>query len=174
MNPFYKNIALWLLIGIAIIFLFELVSSDRAKKLEEVAFSEFMQKVDRGEIKEISIRTGEQLLKGKDTNETEFKTYIIVDSFDSSLLEQLRSKGITVKVEPENKNPWYGYLLMWWPMLIFIGIWIFFMRQMQMGGNKALSFGKSRAKLLTEDHRKVTFKDVAGVDEAQEELQEIT
>ena len=173
MNPFYKNIALWLLIGIAIIFLFELVSSDRAKKLEEVAFSEFMQKVDRGEIKEISIRTGEQLLKGKDTNETEFKTYIIVDSFDSSLLEQLRSKGITVKVEPENKNPWYGYLLMWWPILLIIGIWIFFMRQMQMGGNKALSFGKSRAKLLTEDHRKVTFKDVAGVDEAQEELQEI-
>ena len=109
MNPFYKNIALWLLIGIAIIFLFELVSSDRAKKLEEVAFSEFMQKVDRGEIKEISIRTGEQLLKGKDTNGTEFKTYIIVDSFDSSLLEQLRSKGITVKVEPENKNPWYEF-----------------------------------------------------------------
>lgn len=173
MNPFYKNIALWLLIGIAIIFLFELVSSDRAKKLEEVAFSEFMQKVDRGEIKEVSIRTGEQLLKGKDTNGTEFKTYIIVDSFDSSLLEQLRSKGITVKVEPENKNPWYGYLLMWWPILLIIGIWIFFMRQMQMGGNKALSFGKSRAKLLTEDRRKVTFKDVAGVDEAQEELQEI-
>jgi cell division protease FtsH len=173
LNPFYKNIALWLLIGIAIIFLFELVSSDRAKKLEEVAFSEFMQKVDRGEIKEISIRTGEQLLKGKDTNGTEFKTYIIVDSFDSSLLEQLRSKGITVKVEPENKNPWYGYLLMWWPILLIIGIWIFFMRQMQMGGNKALSFGKSRAKLLTEDRRKVTFKDVAGVDEAQEELQEI-
>jgi len=172
LNPFYKNIALWLLIGIAIVFLFEVVSSDKAKKLDEVPFSEFMQKVDRGEVTEISILTGEQVLHGK-SSDGEFKTYIIVDSFDSSLLEQFRTKGVKVIVEPENKNPWYGYLLMWWPMLIFVGIWIFFIRQMQMGGNKAMSFGKSRAKLLTEDRRKVTFKDVAGVDEAQEELQEI-
>ncbi len=173
MNPFYKNIALWLLIGIVVVFLFELVSSNKEKKLDEVPFSEFMQKVDRGEIREISIFTGEQLLHGTTTNGIEFKTYILVESFDSSLLEQLRAKGVRVKVEPDERNPWYGYLLTWLPMLIFIGIWIFFMRQMQMGGNKALSFGKSRARLLTEDHRKVTFKDVAGVDEAQDELQEI-
>jgi cell division protease FtsH len=76
-------------------------------------------------------------------------------------------------VEPDTGSPWYGYLLTWLPMIFFIGIWIFFMRQMQMGGNKALSFGKSRAKLLTEDRRKVTFNDVAGVEEAEEELQEV-
>lgn len=173
MNPFYKNIALWLVIGIIVVLIFDLLSTNKETKLNELPFSDFMQKVERNEIREIAIVTGEQVLKGKSTDGKEFKTYIIVDSFDSSLLEQFRAKGIRIKVEPDTQNPWYGYVLTWLPMLIFIGIWIFFMRQMQMGGNKALSFGKSRARLLTEDHRKVTFKDVAGVDEAQEELQEI-
>ncbi len=173
MNPFYKNIALWLVIGIIVVLIFDLMSTNKETKLNELPFSDFMQKVERNEIREIAIVTGEQMLKGKSIDGKEFKTYIIVDSFDSSLLEQFRAKGIRIKVEPGTQNPWYGYVLTWLPMLIFIGIWIFFMRQMQMGGNKALSFGKSRARLLTEDHRKVTFKDVAGVDEAQEELQEI-
>ncbi len=172
MSPFYKNLALWLVIGIIIVLVFDLVSTNKSSPLKEVAFSEFMGQVENGEIREISIDAGKQLVKGIGAG-GEFQTYIIIDSFDSSLLEQLRSQGVQVKVEPEERNPWYGYLLTWLPMLIFIGIWIFFMRQMQMGGNKALSFGKSRAKLLTEDHRKVTFKDVAGVDEAEEELQEI-
>jgi cell division protease FtsH len=173
LSPFYKNIALWLVLGIIVVLVFDIVSSNKDSRLHEVPFSEFMQKVDSNEVKEISIIPGKQLVKGISQRGEEFKTYIIVESFDSSLLEQLRNKGVRVKVEPEDQNPWYGYLLTWLPMIIFIGIWIFFMRQMQMGGNKALSFGKSRAKLLTEDHRKVTFKDVAGVDEAQEELQEI-
>ncbi|MDY0095743.1 MAG: ATP-dependent zinc metalloprotease FtsH [Candidatus Vecturithrix sp.] len=162
-----------MVIGIIVVLIFDLLSTNKETKLNELPFSDFMQKVERNEIREIAIVTGEQVLKGKSTDGKEFKTYIIVDSFDSSLLEQFRAKGIRIKVEPDTQNPWYGYVLTWLPMLIFIGIWIFFMRQMQMGGNKALSFGKSRARLLTEDHRKVTFKDVAGVDEAQEELQEI-
>ena len=173
MNPFYKNIALWLVIGIIVVLVFDLMSTNKDPELKEVPFSDFMQRVERNEIREIAIVTSEQLIKGVGTDGKEFKTYIIVDSFDSSMLDQFRAKGIRIKVEPDTQNPWYGYLLTWLPMLLFIGIWIFFMRQMQMGGNKALSFGKSRAKLLTEDHRKVTFKDVAGVDEAQEELQEI-
>lgn len=173
MNPFYKNIALWLVIGIIVVLVFDLMSTNKDTQLDEIPFSEFMQKVESGEIREIAIVTSEQLIKGTGADGKEFKTYILVDSFDSSMFEQFRAQGIRTKVEPDTQNPWYGYLLTWLPMLIFIGIWIFFMRQMQMGGNKALSFGKSRAKLLTEDHRKVTFKDVAGVDEAQEELQEI-
>lgn len=173
MSPFYKNIALWLVIGIIVVLVFDLVSTNKGKNLDEVPFSELMQKVESGEIREISISAGEQLINGISSDGKEFKTYVIIDALDSSLLEQFRNQGIRVKVEPNQQNPWYGYLLTWLPMLIFIGIWIFFMRQMQMGGNKALSFGKSRARLLTEDHRKVTFKDVAGVDEAQEELQEI-
>ncbi len=173
MNPFYKSIALWLVIGIIIVLVFDVVSKSNDTDLEEIPFSEFMRRVEAGDVREISILTGKQVLHGVSTNGTEFKTYVLVESLDSALLEDLRARDVRVQVKPEDQNPWYGYLLTWLPMLIFIGIWIFFMRQMQVGGNKALSFGKSRAKLLTEDHRKVMFKDVAGVDEAQEELQEI-
>ncbi len=172
MNPFVKNLALWVLIGVIVIVVFDLVNASNEQLPDEVPFSEFMQKVEAGDVLEISIDTTKQLIIGKATD-GEFRTYIIVDTFDSGLLEQLRSRGVRVTVDPEDRNPWYGYLLTWLPMVIFIGIWIFFMRQMQMGGNKALSFGKSRAKLLAEDHRKVTFKDVAGVEEAEDELQEI-
>jgi len=160
-------------IGIIIVLVFDVVSKSNDTDLEEIPFSEFMRRVEAGDVREISILTGKQVLHGVSTNGTEFKTYVLVESLDSALLEDLRARDVRVQVKPEDQNPWYGYLLTWLPMLIFIGIWIFFMRQMQVGGNKALSFGKSRAKLLTEDHRKVMFKDVAGVDEAQEELQEI-
>ncbi len=173
MSPFYKTIALWLLIFVLGLLAFDLLRNNMNQTLEDVPFSEFMQKVERQEIREISIITGEQLIQGLTSDGKEFKTYIIVDAFDSILLEQLRAQGIRINVKPDQQNVWYGYLLTWLPMIVLLGIWIFFMRQMQVGGNKALSFGKSRAKLLTEDHRKVTFKDVAGVDEAREELQEI-
>jgi cell division protease FtsH len=172
---FLKTIALWLAIGIILLVIFDVVnkSADKEKDLEEIAFSEFMKKVDQEELREITILTGDQMLHGTSTTGREFKAYVLLESLDSFWLEQIRAKGVRVKIEPEAKNRWYEYLLTWLPMILFIGIWIFFMRQMQIGGNKALSFGKSRAKLLTEDKRKVTFKDVAGVDEAQEELQEI-
>jgi len=173
LNPLYRNIFVWVAIAIILIFVFDYVSSNKDNDLDEVPFSEFMRKVEQNLIKEISIRPGEQVLNGKTTNGQEFKTFILVQSFDSEFIEDFRAKGVNVQVKPDVVNPWYGYLLTWLPMIFFIGIWIFFMRQMQMGGNKAMSFGKSRAKLLTEDHRKVTFKEVAGVDEAEEELQEI-
>ncbi|PIE33652.1 cell division protein FtsH [candidate division KSB3 bacterium] len=173
MSPFYKNIALWLVIGIIVVLVFDLVSTNKDGNLDEVPFSEFMQKVEQGGVREINISAGEQFIRAISTEGKEFKTHIILEALDASMLDQFRSQGIRVNVEPNQQNPWYGYLLTWLPMLLFIGIWIFFMRQMQMGGNKALSFGKSQARLLTEDHRKVTFKDVAGVEEAEEELQEI-
>jgi len=173
LSPFYKNIALWLVIGVIVVLVVDLVSTNKEGTLDELPFSEFMQKVERGDIREISISEGEQFIHAISTEGKEFKTYIILEALDASTLDRFRSQGVRINVEPKQQNPWYSYLLTWLPMLLFIGIWIFFMRQMQMGGNKALSFGKSRARLLTEDHRKVTFKDVAGVEEAEEELQEI-
>lgn len=173
MNPFYRNIAVWLTIGIILIFVFDFISNPKEKPLDAIPWSDFLQRMDRGEVRELTIAPGEQMVKGFLSNGNEFKTYVIVESLDSEQLNQFRAKGVKIEVKPDNANSWYNYVLTWLPMVIFIGIWIFFMRQMQIGGNKALSFGKSRAKLLTEDRRKVTFKDVAGVDEAQEELQEI-
>lgn len=170
MKSFYKNLLLWLAIGIIIVFVFDLVKSDKSDKLDEVPFSEFMEKVDRQEIREVTIDAGEQLIHSMNSQGKEFKAYIIMDSIDSTLLGDLREKGVRVKMKPEDKNPWYDYVLTWLPMLIFIGIWIFFMRQMQIGGNKTLSFGKNPAKLLTEDHRKTTFKDVGGLKEAKQQL----
>ena len=173
MSSFIKNIGIWLVIGIALVFLFDYLSTKKERTLEEVPLSEFIRKIERGEIRDITIFPGDQLLHGTTTNDGEFKTYLMIDSVDSAFLDRLQAKGVRIKVAPDSRNPWYGYVMTWLPMVAFIGIWIFFMRQMQLGGNKALSFGKSRARLLTEDRRKVTFKDVAGVDEAQEELQEI-
>ena len=173
LSPFYKNMALWLVIGIIIVLAFDLVSNTKQNDLEELPFSDLMKKVEKNEIRELVIITGEQKIHGLTTAGKEFQTYVIIDALDSALLDRFRAQGIRIVVDPKDQNLWYSYALTWLPMLIFVGIWIFFMRQMQMGGNKALSFGKSRAKLLTEDHRKVTFKDVAGVDEAREELQEI-
>jgi cell division protease FtsH len=85
----------------------------------------------------------------------------------------LREKNVRIKAKPPTESPWYNILISWFPMLVLIGVWIFFMRQMQSGGGKALSFGKSRARLMSENQEKVTFEDVAGIDEAKEELSEM-
>ncbi len=173
MNPFYKNILLWGVLAALLFLAFDVISNNTQNTVEEVPFSEFMKKVERGEIRELAVVKGEQAVHVVTMDNKEFKTFIILDALDSAMLAQFQAKGIRISVDPKEHEAWYAYVLTWLPMVIFIGIWIFFMRQMQMGGNKALSFGKSRAKLLTEDHRKFTFKDVAGVDEAREELQEI-
>lgn len=173
MNPFYRNIMLWVAIGFLVFSGVGLLNYNKENKTVEISFSEFMQRVEQGDVREIAIVPGEQVLEVVEKDGREFKTYVIVNTFDSTFMEQIRSKGVRIKVKPDSQNLWYGYLFTWAPMILFVAIWIFFMRQMQIGGNKALSFGKSRAKLLTEDKRKVTFKDVAGVNEAQEELQEI-
>ncbi len=173
MNPFYKNILLWGVLAALLFLAFDVISNNTQNPVEEVPFSEFMKKVERGEIREVAVLKGEQAVHVVTTDNKEFKTFIILDALDSAMLAQFQAKGIRVSVDPKEHEAWYTYVLTWLPMVIFVGIWIFFMRQMQLGGNKALSFGKSRAKLLTEDHRKFTFKDVAGVDEAREELQEI-
>ena len=168
MNQFYKNIALWLVIGLIMIALFNLFNQPLSP-YRELIFSDFMNQIADGNIVEVVIQG--DTIKGKFRDGGIFRTRIIKDP---DLLKQLRENNISVEVMPPEETTWYMNLLIsWFPMLLLLGVWIFFMRQMQAGGGKALSFGKSRAKLLSQQKKKATFKDVAGIDEAKEELQEI-
>jgi len=164
---FYKNLALWLVIVVVTVLFFDLFNT-KTETHRRIIFSEFMDHVDAGSIKEVVIAGN--LIRGKLKDGSKFETYSVSDP---ELVQKLRKQKVEIAAEPEDKSPWYQYALTWLPMLIFIGVWFFFMRQMQIGGSKALSFGKSRARLLTEQQKKITFKDVAGVDEVKEELQEI-
>jgi cell division protease FtsH len=132
------------------------------------SYSDFLTMVEKNQVEGVTIQ-GQQLTF-TDNNK---KNYTIYTPNDTDLIKTLRNKGVSIKAKPPADAPWYNVLFQWFPMLILIGVWIFFMRQMQSGGGKAMSFGKSRARLLSDTQEKVTFKDVAGIDEAKEELSEI-
>jgi cell division protease FtsH len=167
MNPFYKNLALWMVIGLIVILLFNLFQANQQPR-GEIVFSDFLRKVDAGEVKEVTLRGNS--VTGRLSDGSAFRTFT---AEYPDLVKSLKDKGVKIEVKPPDNNPWYAILLQWVPMLLFIGVWIFFMRQMQGGGAKALSFGKARARLISEKQNKITFQDVAGVDEAKEELREI-
>ncbi len=167
LSPFMKNLALWLVIGLSMILLFNIFNQGQQVK-KEMIFSEFIEYVDKGEVAEVTL-TGSDI-QGRLADGTVFRTYA---PEDPDLVPNLRKQGVRISAKPTEQNPWWNVLLSWLPMLVFIGVWIFFMRQMQGGGTKALSFGKARARLLTEKQNRITFTDVAGVEEAKEELQEI-
>ncbi len=151
-----------------IILLFNLLNTPK-KTQEEVIFSDFMSKVEAGQIDEVTIK--ENGITGRFKDGTKFKTYY---TEYPDLVKVLRQQNVKITVKPPDQNPWYVNLFFTWGPIIFIAvIWIFFMRQMQTGGNKALSFGKSKARLISEKSVKITFSDVAGVDEAKGEVQEI-
>jgi cell division protease FtsH len=163
-----KNLALWLVLVLIFLFLFNIFSKQHGRE-PEIIFSEFIAAVDRGEIQEVTIQGHN--IQGKYRNGERFRTFA---PNDPDLVKSLREKKIKIAAKPEDESPWYMVLFVnWFPMLLLIGVWIFFMRQMQVGGGKAMSFGKSRAKLLTENQHRMTFNDVAGVEEAKEDLQEI-
>ncbi len=164
----YKSLLFWLTAGIIIILLWSMVQAPAAAK-KDLAFSQFMTDVEANKVEEATI-TGNDL-KGKYLDGSTFKT-ITPPQYDA-LVTILREHNVNIIVKPTERNPWVGYLLTMLPILILVFFWFFFMRQMQAGGNKALSFGKSRAKLFLASQKKVTFKDVAGVEEAEGELQEI-
>jgi cell division protease FtsH len=168
LSPFYKNLALWLIISLMMILLFNLFNQPRSTQ-EKVIFSDFLAALERGEVKEVTIQG--QNISGRYVNRKEFRTF--APSYPD-LIKALRDKDVRISAKPEEESPWYMTMLIsWFPIILLIGFWIFFMRQMQAGGTKAMSFGKARAKLLTEKQQKVTFIDVAGIDESKEELQEI-
>ena len=163
MNTFYKNLSMWLVIGLTMILLFQMFNKPQ-RPSDAISYSEFWSSVESGAINKVSIQGEEITGVGEDGRP--FKT---VAPSDTELLPMLRKSDVNISVNKPEATPWYLTLFVsWFPMLLLIGVWIFFMRQMQMGGKGgALSFGKTRAKLQGEGEVKVTFKDVAGIDEAK-------
>ena len=168
LNPSSKHIVLWLVLALVLFMIFS-VFSKHYRSEPEIIFSDFMGAVERGDVREVVIQGHN--IQGKYKNGDQFRTF---EPDDPELVKSLRDKQVKIAAKSDDESPWYMVLLLnWLPMLLLIGVWIFFMRQMQVGGGKAMSFGKSRAKLLTENQHRVTFSDVAGVDEAKDDLQEI-
>lgn len=169
MSALQKNIALWLVICLIFILLYHLFNQPRTGR-EEIIFSDFIEQVEKGQVTEVTLQ-GENVF-GTLVNGKSFKTYA---PKESGLVPKLQQKGVKIAAKPSEESPWYmSVLVSWFPTLLLIGVWIFFMRQMQAGGGKAMSFGKSRARLMSADKaKKVTFEDVAGIEEAKAELKEI-
>jgi cell division protease FtsH len=168
LNPFYKNLALWLVITLMMIMLFNLFNQQQLAE-NSLSYTEFLSMAENGKIAEVVIQ-GQELFV-TDSNRNRFKVFA---PQDADMIKTLRAKGVMIKAKPPAESPWYmSVLISWFPMIVLIGVWIFFMRQMQSGGGKAMSFGKSKARLMSDQQTKVTFEDVAGIDEAKEELEEI-
>ncbi len=171
MSNFGRNLALWVFILLLLVALFNLFQpSGQRSMATQVAFSDFLNEVNNGQVRDVTIQG--RVVTGVLTNGATFQTYL---PEGSNVVQRLTERGVRVVAKPEESdvNPLFHYLLSWFPMLLLIGVWIFFMRQMQSGGGRAMGFGKSRARLLTEKQGRVTFDDVAGIDEAKAELQEI-
>ncbi|MBI5559928.1 MAG: ATP-dependent metallopeptidase FtsH/Yme1/Tma family protein [Deltaproteobacteria bacterium] len=168
MNKLYKNIAIWLVIIASFVLMYNFLNYKTSTR-NEVIFSDFIASVEQGKIGEVIVQG--KNITGKYKDGKDFHTFL---PEDPGLIARLQAKGVRISAEPEADTPGWGTILVsWFPMLLLIGIWVFFMRQMQAGGGKAMSFGKSRARLLTESQHVYTFKDVAGIDEAKEEVSEI-
>lgn len=169
MNNIYKNLGLWLVICLVMIFLFHLFNQTKTNQ-KEITYSQFRQELDQGSIKSVSLQ-GSRIRGTYVDGGISFRT---LAPNDADLIPSLMKHKVDIQVLPEDDNPWYlTAFISWLPMIFLIAIFVFFMRQMQAGGGKAMSFGKSRARLISEDQNKFTFQDVAGVEEAKEELQEV-
>lgn len=168
----FRNFALWVIIALLLVALFQLFQGEQNRPVAEknIPFSDFLDAVDSSEIKTVNIQG--KRISGVMTSDERIVTYA---PDYPGLVDRLTANNVTISAAPDDERvpSLLGVLLQWFPMLLLIAVWIFFMRQMQGGGGKAMGFGKSKAKLLTERHGRVTFDDVAGVDEAKEELQEI-
>jgi cell division protease FtsH len=170
MNFKGKNLLLWGLLGLSIIILVLNLLTMPTNVLEDrVIFSDFMAKLDKGDFEKVIIKGNH--ISGVLRNNTLLRSY---SAEYPDLVKVLREKDVRIEVKPPDESPWYmTFLVTWGPFLFFLGLWFFLMRQMQIGGNQALSFVKSRARMPTEERKKVTFADVAGIEEAKEEVQEI-
>ena len=170
MSNFGRNLALWVIIALLLVVLFNLFQPGTTQHAAtQVAYSDFIGEVNSGKVRDVVIQG--RTVSGQLTDGRTFQTYT---PEDPALVSRLTDKGVRVIAKPEeSENPLLRILLSWFPMLLLIGVWVFFMRQMQSGGGRAMGFGKSRARMLTEKQGRVTFEDVAGIDEAKSELQEI-
>ncbi|MBM3802363.1 MAG: ATP-dependent metallopeptidase FtsH/Yme1/Tma family protein [Acidimicrobiia bacterium] len=168
MNSTVKTLLLWVVLIVTGVLLWHVVQRGQSGSEKDRDFSEVLNEIEKGSVQSVEI-TGSEV-KGKFKDGSAFKT--TMPNYPE-FFKTLIAKGVAFKVKEPTQSPWLTALISWAPFVLLIGFWIFFMRQMQSGGNKALSFGKSRAKLLSSQQKKVTFKDVAGAEEAKEELQEI-
>lgn len=171
MSNFGRNLALWVIIALLLVVLFNLFQPGTSHtNTTQIAYSDFIGDVNAGRVRDVVIQG--KVVSGQLNDGRTFQTYT---PDDPSLVKTLTDKNVRVIAKPEDDgvNPLMHYLLSWFPMLLLIGVWVFFMRQMQSGGGRAMGFGKSRARMLTEKQGRVTFDDVAGIDEAKGELQEI-
>ncbi|CAN7179587.1 ATP-dependent zinc metalloprotease FtsH [Rhizobium sp. LjRoot254] len=173
MNPNFRNIALWAIIAVLLVALFSMFQSqgDRVNS-SEIPYSDFIKAVDGGRVRQVEFTGNRARGVYADTNSV-FQTY--APQVDDGLMNKLQSKNVTVTVRPEadSSSGLFGFLINLLPILLIIGVWLFLMRQMQGGSRGAMGFGKSKAKLLTEAHGRVTFDDVAGIDEAKQDLEEV-
>ena len=171
MKKIKKNFLIWLIIGFILSSFYNFFTrSDESKIVQKIAFSDFLKEVEKDNVLEVNIKG--DLINGNLVDGKKFKTYA---PYDPNLIEKLSNKDVKINVEPYSGkgSSLLNIILSWFPMLLLIGVWLFFMRQMQSGSGKALGFGRSKAKMLNEKVGKVTFKDVAGIDESKNELQEV-
>ena len=172
MNSTVKTVAFWLVILLSGVLLWQVVKAGgSANKESEITFSKFLQDVDRGDVNDVTIVGTSEVHGRYKSGGAGFRTTAYANY--PEMIKNLRDKGVNITVKDNSGNGWPTYLLNLSPLILFAALWFVMIRQMQTGGNKALSFGKSRARLLSMQQKKVTFKDVAGVDEAKEELKEI-
>ena len=172
MNSNFRNLAIWVVIGLLLMALFNLFQNPgQSRRGNEISYSDFLAGVEAGNVSEVTI--AKHRISGAYRDKS--NTFTTIAPEDPNLVERLSKKGVKITARPpeEDVPSILGVLVNWFPMLLLIGVWIFFMRQMQSGGGRAMGFGKSKAKLLTERQGRVTFEDVAGVDEAKTDLQEI-
>ncbi|MBZ5513858.1 MAG: ATP-dependent zinc metalloprotease FtsH [Acidobacteriia bacterium] len=170
MNTAVRNIIFWVVMAAFALLIWAVVRSNTGERVRDMTFTEFTTDVGRDNVRDVTI-VGTDVTGTLKKDNAKFKTIIPANYPD--LYKTLQDKNVNVTIKDNSGNSWLAYLANGLPIILLVALWIFFMRQMQTGGNKALSFGKSRARLLSSQQKKVTFKDVAGVEEAKEELQEI-
>ncbi|HKK91212.1 MAG TPA: ATP-dependent zinc metalloprotease FtsH [Desulfobacteraceae bacterium] len=169
MNQFHKNLSLWLVIVLMMVMLYNIFNQQQQMAETDIGYSEFIAMVENDRVAKVVIQG--QDLYITDINGSKFSSFA---PDDDQLIKTLREKGVTIKAKPPAESSWFmSIIISWLPMIVLIGVWIFFMRQMQGGGGKAMSFGKSRARLMSDTKEKITFTDVAGIDEAKDELTEV-